>query len=175
MLAYHDKEWGVPVRSDRKHFEFLILDAFQAGLSWRTVLHKRKNFRNAFNNFDYNAVANYSKRDVNRLLKDSGIIRNRQKIEAAIVNAQKLLEIRKEFGTFNKYVWGFVGGNTIVNKLRSANDYQATSTESDAMSKDMKKRGFKFCGSTICYAYMQAAGLVNDHMTSCFRYKELTS
>lgn len=173
MIAYHDEEWGVPVHDDRKHYEYLLLDAFQAGLSWRTVLHKRQNFSKAFSRFDPKKVATYGKKEVARLLNDAGIIRNRQKIEAAVTNAKKLLEVQKEFGSFDKYIWQFVDGRTIVHRHRSLKDFQATCPESDVMSKDMKKRGFKFCGSTICYAYMQAAGLVNDHMVSCFRYKEV--
>ena len=173
MLRYHDEEWGVPVHDDRKLYEYLVLDAFQAGLSWRTVLHKRANFRKAFSGFDPRKVAKYGKREINRLLKDEGIIRNRQKIEAAIINAQMLLKVQKEFGSFDKYIWQFVDGKPIIHKRKTINDLPATSPESDAMAKDMKKRGFKFCGTTICYAFMQAAGLVNDHLVGCFRYKEV--
>jgi DNA-3-methyladenine glycosylase I len=170
MLDYHDRQWGVPVHDDRKHFESFVLDAFQAGLSWRTILHKREDFRNAFAGFDFTKVAKFGARDVKRLMNDAGIVRNRQKIEAAMVNARRFLEIRKEFGTFDRYIWGFVGGTTIRNRAKRNADIPATSKESDAMSKDLKKRGFMFVGSTICYAYMQAVGMVNDHLVSCFRY-----
>lgn len=173
MLRYHDEEWGVPVHDDRKHYEYLVLDAFQAGLSWRTVLHKRENFREAFAGFDPAKVARFNKRDIGRLMKDKGIIRNRQKIEAAINNANRFLDVQKELGSFDKYIWQFVRGKVLVHKRKTIHDLPATCSESDAMSKDMKQRGFKFCGSTICYAYMQAAGLVNDHLVSCFRYKQV--
>lgn len=175
MIAYHDEEWGVPVHDDRKLFEFLVLDAFQAGLSWAIVLRKREGFRKAFHGFDPRRVAGYSERDAARLLSDSGIIRNRLKIEATIHNARRFLEVRKEFGTFDAYIWGFVGGRTIQNRFRSLKDLPATSPESDAMSKDLKTRGFKFVGSTICYAFMQAAGLVNDHTVDCFRHRRVQS
>lgn len=167
MREYHDMEWGRPVHDDRKLFEFLILESFQAGLSWRTVLHKRGNFRKAFSNFDVRKVAKFGKRDVARLLNDAGIIRNRLKIEAAINNAKCFLEIKKEFGSFDKYVWSFVGGKTIMNKPRTLKDLPAKTQLSDKMSEDMGKRGFKFRGSTICYAFMQAVGIVNDHLISC--------
>ena len=170
MIAYHDTEWGVPVHDDRKLFEFLVLDAFQAGVSWAIVLHKRENFRQAFHNFDYTRIAKYTARDVKRLLGDAGIIRNRLKIAAAINNAQRFLEVQKEFGSFDQYIWQFVGGKPIVNKWKTLRQIPATSPESDAMSRDLKARGFKFVGSTICYAFMQAAGLVNDHVVDCFRY-----
>lgn len=173
MIEYHDQEWGVPVHNDRKHFEFLLLDAFQAGLSWRTILHKRENFRRAFSGFDYKKIAKYDKQKINHLLKDQGIIRNRLKIYGAVKNAQAFIQVQKEFGSFDKYVWQFVNNKTIKNKFKSLKDIPATSKESDAMSKDLKKRGFTFIGSTICYAYMQAAGLVNDHIVSCFRYNKL--
>jgi DNA-3-methyladenine glycosylase I len=173
MIEYHDTEWGVPVHDDTKLFEFLVLDAFQAGLSWRTVLHKRENFRKAFRAFDPVKVAKFGKRDVERLMKDAGIIRNRLKIESTIKNAKVLLEVQKEFGSFDRYIWGFTGGKTIRNRFRSIYDLPAESEESRAMSKDMKKRGFRFCGPTICYAFMQAAGMVNDHMVHCFRYREV--
>jgi DNA-3-methyladenine glycosylase I len=173
MLVYHDTEWGVPVHDDKLHFEHLILDCFQAGLNWRTILHKRKNFRKAFANFNVKKVAKFSGEDFDRLMNDAGIIRNRAKITATIGNAQRFLEVQKEFGSFDKYIWQFTKHKTIHNKLRGLEDYQATSPESDAMSKDLKARGFKFVGSTICYAYMQAAGMVNDHIHTCFRYKEL--
>jgi DNA-3-methyladenine glycosylase I len=171
MIEYHDTQWGTPEYDDKKHFEAFVLDAFQAGLSWRTILHKRENFRKAFARFDFRKVAKFGAKDVKRLMKDAGIVRNRLKIEASIVNARKFLEIRKEFGTFDKYVWSFVGGKQIKNKHKSTSDIGATSKESDALSKDLKKRGFKFVGSTIIYAYMQGVGLVNDHLTSCFRYR----
>lgn len=173
MVEYHDNEWGNPVHNDRKHYEFLLLDGFQAGLSWSTILRKRKNFKKAFDNFDYKKIAKYDKRKINSLLKDEGIIRNKLKVHSAVTNAQKLMEVQKEFGSFDKYIWQFTGGKTIHHKHKTMKDYQATSPESDAMSKDLKKRGFKFVGSTICYAYMQAAGMVNDHFVDCFRYKEV--
>lgn len=172
MKQYHDLEWGRKVSDDRKHFEFLVLDCFQAGLSWKTILYRREGFRNAFADFDYNKVAKFGKRDFNRLMKDAGIIRNRQKIEASIKNAKLFLEVQKEFGSFNKYIWQFTGGKTIINKHKTPGTIKATSKESDAMSKDLKKRGFGFVGSTICYAYMQAAGMVNDHLMSCEYYKK---
>ena len=171
MLEYHDEEWGVPVHNDRKHFEYLILDGFQAGLSWSTILKKRKNFKKAFDNFDYKKIAKYTLKDVKRLLNDEGIVRNRLKVNAAISNAHKFQEVQKEFGSFDKYIWGFVGGKIKKNKFRKLADFPAKTKKSDAMSKDLLNRGFKFVGSTICYAYMQAAGLVNDHTVSCFRYK----
>ena len=173
MVEYHDNEWGNPVHNDRKHFEFLLLDGFQAGLSWSTILRKRKNFKKAFDNFDYKKIAKYDKRKINSLLKDEGIIRNKLKVHSAVTNAQKFMEVQKEFGSFDNYIWQFTGGKTIHHKHKTMKDYQATSPESDAMSKDLKKRGFKFVGSTICYAYMQAAGMVNDHFVDCFRYKEV--
>jgi DNA-3-methyladenine glycosylase I len=173
MIAYHDNEWGVPVHDDRKLFEFLVLDAFQAGVSWSIVLHKRKNFRKAFHNFNYKRIAKYNKREVRRLLGDAGIIRNRLKIQSTISNAQRFIEVQKEFGSFDKYIWQFVGGKTIVNQCKTLKDIPATSKESDAMSRDLKARGFKFIGSTICYAFMQAAGMVNDHTVDCFRYKQV--
>lgn len=173
MIEYHDEEWGAPVHDDRLLFEYMILDAFQAGLSWRTVLHKRENFRKAFVNFEPKKIARFSKRDYERLLGDAGIIRNRTKINAAIVNAERFLEVQKEFGTFDKYVWQFTNGKTKVNKFKNLSDIPAKSKESDEMSRDLIKRGFKFVGSTICYAFMQAAGMVNDHLVSCFRYSHL--
>jgi DNA-3-methyladenine glycosylase I len=175
MIEYHDTEWGVPIHDDRKLFEFLVLDAFQAGVSWAIVLHKRANFRKAFHNFNAKRIAKYGAADTKRLLGDAGIIRNRLKIAAAINNAQRFLEVQKEFGSFDKYVWSFVGGKPIVHKFRTIRQIPATSKESDAMSADLKARGFKFVGSTICYAFMQAAGLVNDHTTNCFRYPHLTN
>ena len=173
MVEYHDSEWGVPVHDDIKLFEFLVLDAFQAGLSWRTVLYKRENFRRAFRGFDSVKVAGFGRRDVERLMKEAGIIRNRLKIESAITNAKMMLKVQKEFGSFDRYIWSFTGGKTIKNKYRSIAELPAESGESRAMSKDMKKRGFKFCGPTICYAFMQATGMVNDHMVQCFRYREV--
>lgn len=171
MLRYHDEEWGVPVPDDRKHFEFLVLHGFQAGLSWRTILHKRENFRRAFHNFDVARIARYREKDVLRLLSNPGIVRNRQKVRAAITNAQCFLEIRKEFGSFDRYIWQFTNYQTLRNPkgITSWKDIPATRPESDAMSRDLAKRGFKFVGSTICYAYMQAAGMVNDHLDGCFR------
>ncbi len=169
--TYHDTEWGRPVRNDRKMFEFLVLESAQAGLSWLTVLRKRENYRNAFAGFDPKKVATFGKRDVARLLKNEGIIRNRAKIEAAINNAKRFLEVQKEFGTFLKYIWSFVGGKPIHHKIRTLKDYKATTKESDALAADLKKRGFTFLGSTVIYAHMQAVGMVNDHMESCFRCK----
>lgn len=173
MIEYHDKEWGVPAHDDRRLFEYLILDAMQAGLSWRTVLHKRENFRKAFANFDAAKIARWGDREKKRLMADAGIIRNRAKVDAALINARKFLEVQKEFGSFDAYIWQFTGGGTINNRLRSLADIRATSPESDAMSKDLKDRGFKFVGSTICYAFMQAAGMVNDHLVTCFRHKKV--
>ncbi len=173
MIEYHDSEWGVPVHDDRKLFEFIVLDSFQAGLSWLIVLKKRENFRKAFDDFDYGKIAKYSQKRVAKLLNDVGIIRNKLKIEATIKNAKAFLKIRNEFGKFDKFIWGFVNGKTIQNSWKKMSEIPATSPESDAMSKELKKRGFKFVGSTICYAFMQAAGLVNDHLTTCFRYKHL--
>ena len=169
-VQYHDKEWGVALRDDRRLFEMLILEGFQAGLSWITILRKRKNFRKAFHNFSPEKIAKMTKRDVARLMKDAGIIRNRLKIEGAITNAKLYFEVRKEFGSFSKYLWQFTEHKTISRSPRpSRTTMRATSPESDAMSKDMKKRGFKFVGSTICYAHMQATGMVDDHTADCFR------
>ena len=173
-IAYHDKEWGVPVHEDQKLFEFLILDAMQAGLSWMTVLKKRDNFRKAFDNFDAKKVSKYDTWKKNELLADKGIIRNRLKIEASIHNAKKFLEIQKEFGTFEAYIWRFTGGKTMKNSWKTLQEIPANTPESDAMSKDLISRGFKFVGSTICYAFMQAAGMVNDHSIDCFRYDEVS-
>ena len=173
MIKYHDKEWGVPVHNDRKLFEFLILEGFQAGLSWRTILHKRENFRKAFDNFDFYKVAKYNRRKINSLLKDKGIIRNKLKVESAITNAKAFIQVKKEFGTFDKYIWGFVDGKPIKNKFKSLKQLPAKTTLSDNISEDLKKRGFKFVGSTIVYAHMQATGIVNDHITTCFRYEEV--
>lgn len=173
MIKYHDEEWGVPVHKDRKLFEFLLLEGFQAGLSWRTILHKRKHFRKAFDNFDFNKIARYDKRKINSLMKDEGIIRNKLKIDAAIINAKAFIQIRKEFGTFNKYIWSFVNHTPIINKFESLKDLPAKTKLSDKISEDLKKRGFKFVGSTVIYAHMQATGMVNDHLVSCFRYRHL--
>jgi DNA-3-methyladenine glycosylase I len=173
MLAYHDREWGVPVRRDRKILEFLILEAFQAGLSWRTILNKRQNFRKAFAQFDYEKIARFTARDVARLLADEGIIRNRAKIAAAIENARRFQEVRAEFGSFSKYMWGWVGGQTIVHKMRKLSDYPPYIDEAAAWARDLKARGFKFLGPTVVYAHMQAVGMVNDHTVDCFRYREL--
>jgi DNA-3-methyladenine glycosylase I len=170
MVRYHDEEWGVPVHDDRRLFEFLILEGAQAGLAWRTILDRREGYRRAFDGFDARKIARYGARDVKRLLADAGIIRNRLKISATILNAQKFLEIQKEFGTFDAYIWQFVGGKPLDNKARSIKQIPATTAASDRMSKDLKKRGFKFVGSTICYAFMQAVGMVNDHEVSCFRH-----
>lgn len=168
-VEYHDREWGVPVHDDRTIFEFLTLEAAQAGLSWYTVLRKREAYRKAFADFDAEKVARYGKRQIDALLGNAGIIRNRLKILAAINNAVKFLQVQEEFESFDAYIWRFVGGRPMVNKLRTLQDYPATSRESDALSKDLKQRGFKFVGSTICYAHMQATGMVNDHVAGCFR------
>jgi DNA-3-methyladenine glycosylase I len=173
MLEYHDTEWGVPVHDDRKLFEFLILEGAQAGLSWETILKKRENYRKAFHGFDPARIARYDERDVERLLADAGIVRNRLKIAATITNAQRFLEVREEFGSFDGYVWRFVDGGTVKNRFRSLSEMPAKTEVSDAMSKELKRRGFKFVGSTICYAFMQAVGMVNDHTVDCFRYEEL--
>lgn len=173
-IEYHDKEWGVPLHDDRKLFEFIILDGAQAGLSWLTVLKKRENYRKAFNNFDYEKIAKYNKRKIESLLKNAGIIRNRLKVESTVTNARAFIKIIEEQDDFDSYIWRFVGGKTKKNAFKRLKQIPATSPESDAMSKDLKKRGFKFVGSTICYAFMQAAGMVNDHLTDCFRYKEVT-
>ncbi len=172
-VEYHDKEWGVPVYDDRLIFEFLSLEAFQAGLSWYIVLKKRENYRIAFKNFEPEKIVGFNRAKIEELLQNPGIIRNRLKIESTVNNAHKFLEVQKEFGKFSKYIWSFVGGKPKVNKMRKLSDYPATSYESDALSKDLKKRGFKFLGSTICYAHMQATGLVNDHALDCFRRREI--
>lgn len=171
-LDYHDNEWGVPVRDDNRHFEFLILEAAQAGLSWRTVLRKRAGYRRAFADFDPERVARFNKRSIERLLVDPGIIRNRLKIEAAVTNAKRFLAVQEEFGSFDAYVWRFVDGRPIVNAWRRQSEVPATSPQSDALSRDLKQRGFKFVGSTVIYAHMQATGLVNDHVVDCFRYEQ---
>jgi DNA-3-methyladenine glycosylase I len=167
---YHDEEWGVPVRDDRVHFEFLVLESAQAGLSWWTILRKREGYRRAFADFDAAKVARFTPAKVEKLILDPSIVRNRQKIEAAVGNARRFLEVQKEFGSFDRYVWDFVGGKPIVNRWRTMREVPPKSAESDALSKDLKKRGFKFVGSTIVYAHMQATGLVNDHLVGCFRY-----
>ena len=173
MTKYHDKEWGVPLHNDKKLFEFLILEGFQAGLSWRTILYKRENFRKAFDSFDYNKVAKYNKKKINSLLKDAGIVRNRLKVEGAVANAKAFLQVRKEFGTFDKYIWSFVDGKPIQNKFKSLKELPARTELSDKISDDLRQRGFKFVGSTIVYAHIQATGMVNDHMANCYRYKEI--
>jgi DNA-3-methyladenine glycosylase I len=170
---YHDEEWGVQVHDDRKHFEFLILEGAQAGLSWATILKRRDGYRKAFANFDPVVVAEYSQEKIEELLLDVGIIRNRLKVQGAVNNARKYLEVQKEFGSFDKYIWSFVDDMPIVNKRKNLSELPATTKESDALSKDLKKRGFKFVGSTIMYAHMQACGLVNDHVIDCFRYHEV--
>jgi len=172
-IKYHDEEWGVPVHNDKKLFEFLVLDAFQAGLSWTTILKKRENFRVAFDGFDAATIANYGDDKVSELMQNTGIIRNQLKIRSTINNAKLFLDIQKEYGSFDNYIWQFTGGITIVNKWEYMNEIPVNTSESDAMSKDLKKRGFKFVGTTICYAFMQAAGMVNDHIVDCFRYKEV--
>jgi len=171
MIKYHDEVWGKPVHDDRTLFEFLILEGAQAGLSWSTILNRQHTYKKAFDNFDAKKISKYTGKDKKRLLQDKGIIRNRLKVDAAILNAQLFLEVQKEYGSFDKYIWGFVGHKTIVNKPKSWKDLKATTKESDAMSIDLKKRGFKFVGSTICYAFMEAVGIVNDHEVSCFRFK----
>lgn len=172
MIEYHDTEWGTPVHDDGKLFEFLMLDVAQAGLSWQTVLNKRENYRKAFDHFDPAKIVRYNKRKITSLLKNPGIIRNRMKIEAAVTNARAVLEVQKEFGSFDAYIWQFVNGTPIRNKWKKLKDIPATSPESDAMSQDLKQRGFKFVGSTICYAFMQSVGMVNDHLIHCFRYTQ---
>lgn len=171
-IAYHDTEWGVPVYDDAVFFEFLVLETFQAGLSWFTILKRRENFRKAFDGFNYKKIALYSAEKKAALLQDEGIIRHRLKIEAAVINAQHFMEVQKEFGSFSNYIWAFTGNKTIKNTLHTMADAKATTPLSDTVSKDLKKRGFKFVGSTIVYAFMQATGLVNDHLTTCFRYKK---
>tara|TARA_B100000315_G_scaffold260843_1_gene326171 strand:- start:229 stop:840 length:612 start_codon:yes stop_codon:yes gene_type:complete len=174
-IAYHDKEWGVPIHDDRLWFEFLTLESAQAGLSWYIVLSKRENYRKAFDQFDPKKVARYTERKIEKLLNNPGIIRNRLKIIAAVNNARKFIDLQKEFGTFDTYIWKFVNGQPIVNRLRSMKDYPITTPESDALSNDLRHRGFTFIGSTICYAHMQATGMVNDHTLNCFRRKEIIS
>lgn len=174
-ISYHDNEWGVPVRDERMLFEFLILETFQAGLSWITILKKRENFRKAFDNFEYEKVAKYDSTKVEALLNDAGIIRNKLKVNAAISNAKAFMEVQKEFGTFEKYIWGFVDGKPIQNQCKTMADVPPNTALSDKLSKDLKKRGFKFVGTTVVYAHMQATGMVNDHATDCFRYKEVAA
>lgn len=170
MMQYHDEEWGVPLHDDQKLFEYIVLDAFQAGLSWKTVLHKRENFRKAFDQFDYHKIANYDQEKIDSLLLDAGIIRNKAKIHATVENAKAFLKIQEEFGSFDTYIWQFTNYKSIQNRWSTSQQTPAKSAESDRMSSDLQKRGFKFVGSTICYAFMQAAGMVNDHLTYCFRH-----
>ncbi len=174
MLDYHDRDWGVPVHDDVALFEFLTLEGAQAGLSWSTILKKRDNYRRAFAGFDAAKVARFNTRSVARLMSDAGIVRNRLKVESTISNARAVLEIQQQFGTFDTYIWSFVDGSPKVNKFKRLSDLPASTAISERMSKDLKKRGFRFVGSTICYAFMQAAGLVNDHETTCFRYREVS-
>jgi len=171
--SYHDTEWGVPSHDDRRLFEFLILEGAQAGLSWITILRKRDNYRAAFDDFDATRIAAYGANKIESLLQDAGIVRNRLKVQSAVINAQKFLDVQEEFGSFDQFIWQFVGGSTRQNRRRSLADIPASTPESDAMSKELKRRGFKFVGSTICYAFMQATGMVNDHTTDCFRHAEL--
>ncbi len=175
MIKYHDEEWGVPLHDDKKLFEFIVLESAQAGLSWSTILNRREGYRKAFNNFDYKKIAKYTEKDVERLIKDERIIRNRLKIISTISNAHNFIKIQKEFGSFDRYIWGFVNHKPLVNQIKKLSDVPANTGISDAMSKDLKKRGFKFVGSTICYAFMQAVGLVNDHAITCFRHKSIDS
>lgn len=172
-IAYHDEEWGVPVYDDATLFEFLVLETFQAGLSWITILKKRENFREAFDNFDYKKIANYKEEKYEELLLNKGIIRNKLKIKATISNADFFIKVQEEFGTFSKYIWGFCDNKPIKNAFKNREEVPATTELSDKISKDLKKRGFKFVGSTVVYAYMQATGMVNDHVTDCFRYDEV--
>lgn len=174
-IEYHDKEWGVPVYDDAVLFEFLLLETFQAGLSWITILKKRENFRAAFDHFDYKKIAKYNEAKYESLLQDSGIVRNKLKIKATITNAQLFMEVQKEFGSFSSYLWAFTNGKPIINSFEKREDVPATTPLSDEISKALKKRGFKFVGSTVIYAFMQAVGMVNDHTTDCFRYKECNS
>lgn len=171
--AYHDTEWGVPVYQDDTLFEFLVLETFQAGLSWITILRKRENFRKALDGFDYRKIASYGPAEITRFLEDAGVVRNRLKINATISNAREFIKVQQEFGSFSDYIWGFVGGKPIKNKVRDYKKAPATTALSDKISKDLKKRGFKFVGSTVIYAHMQATGMVNDHEISCFRYEQV--
>jgi DNA-3-methyladenine glycosylase I len=170
---YHDEEWGVPIHEDRKHFEFLVLESAQAGLSWSTILKKRENYRKAYRGFDPAVVAGFGPRDLERLMKDAGIVRNRLKIESSINNAKRFLEIQREFGSFDAYLWSFVGGSPVMNRWKTLSEIPAKTDLSDRISKDLKARGLRFVGSTIIYSHLQAVGVVNDHITSCFRYSEL--
>jgi DNA-3-methyladenine glycosylase I len=172
--AYHDLEWGEPLHDDRRLFELLVLEGAQAGLSWRTILEKRAGYRRAFDRFDARKIARYDARKIAALLKDSGIVRNRLKVEATVHNARAYLEAKREFGSFDAFIWSFVGGRPIRNARRALRDVPARTAESDAMSKELKRRGFKFVGSTICYAFMQASGMVNDHLVDCFRYRQVS-
>ena len=171
--AYHDTEWGVPVKDDATLFEFLVLETFQAGLSWITILRKRENFRKAFDDFDYKKISNYNQKKIDSLIEDAGIVRNKLKINATITNAQAFMEVQKEFGSFSKYIWSFTNGKPIKNKVMNYKEAPPTTVLSDMICKDLKKRGFKFVGSTVMYAHMQATGMVNDHEVSCFRYNEI--
>lgn len=172
-IEYHDKEWGVPVHDDKKLFEFLVLEGAQAGLAWITILRKREGYRNAFDGFDVESVARFTEKRIEKLLQDPSIIRNRLKVNSAVTNAQAFISVQEEFGSFDKYIWQFTDGKVITNKHKTLRDIQPTSKESDAMSKDMIRRGFKFVGSTIMYAHMQATGMVNDHLIDCFRYHQV--
>lgn len=172
-VKYHDEEWGVPVKGDARQFEFLILETFQAGLSWITILKKRENFRKAFDNFDYKKIAQYNEAKIQSLLEDEGIIRNRLKVHATVTNAQAFIQVQEEFGSFTDYIWGFVKHKPVNEKRKSLKDIPATSELSDKLSKDLKKRGFKFVGSTVVYAHLQATGIINDHVVDCFRHSEV--
>jgi len=172
-VAYHDEEWGVPVKDDTTLFEFLILETFQAGLSWITILKKRENFRKAFDDFDYKKIATYKQAKIDALLKDAGIIRNKLKVNSAVTNAQAFMKVQEEFGSFSAYIWNFVNGKPIKNSLKSMAEAPANTPLSDLISKDLKKRGFKFVGSTVIYAHLQATGMVNDHLVDCFRYNQV--
>ena len=172
-VTYHDEEWGVPVHDDNKHFEFLILEGAQAGLSWSTILKRRKGYRKAFANFDANKVARFNETKIQKLLQDPGIIRNKLKVRGAVKNAKAFLQLQKEFGSFDKFIWSYVGDKPKVNRWKTMKQLPATSRESDSLSKELKKRGFTFVGSTIIYAHMQACGLINDHLTNCFRYTQI--
>jgi len=174
-ISYHDTEWAKPVHNDQLLFEYLVLDAFQAGLSWLTILKKRENFRKALDGFNYKKIARYDENKIQQLLQDEGIVRNKLKVRGTVKNALAFIKIQDEFGTFDKYIWQFTGGKTIVNQRKNIGEIPSSTTHSDAMSKDLKKRGFTFVGTTICYAFMQAAGMINDHETACFRYANLSS
>jgi DNA-3-methyladenine glycosylase I len=175
MIAYHDEEWGVPLHDDQKLFEFLVMDAFQAGLNWKIILMKRDNLRRALDDFDPLKIASYDQKKINALQNDAGIIRNKSKIMATVTNAKTFLKVQEEFGTFDKYIWSFTGGKILINKWQDMKQIPASTKESDAMSNDLKKRGFKFVGTTICYSFMQAAGMVNDHIVDCFRYRQVAN